>query len=176
MGRLKLFVPLIICAVMGVVLFRGLDLDPQELPSALIGKPLPEFALPGLDGGTVTQKDLLGEVALINVWATWCIACKVEHPYLTRLAESGLAIYGINSKDDDDAALQWLHQLGNPYRINIADHEGSLGIDLGVYGAPETFLIDADGTIHYRHVGIVDERVWREVLLPLVQRLRGDSV
>lgn len=175
MGRLKLFIPLVIFVALGLVLFRGLALDPQELPSALIGKPFPQFELPGLHGKTRRTEDLLGEVALINVWATWCIACKIEHPFFTRLAAENIPIYGINSKDEDTAARQWLKELGNPYLFSIADHEGRLGIDLGVYGAPETFLIDAGGGIRYRHVGIVDEQVWEDTLAPLYRQLKDET-
>lgn len=170
--RLKLFLPLIIFVVMAAFLFRGLALDPQALPSALIDRPLPTFDLPALDEAQqLGREDLLGEVALLNVWATWCVSCRVEHPYLMQLAASGVPIYGINYKDEDAAATRWLEELGNPYRANIADREGSLGLDLGVYGAPETYLVDAQGVVRYRHVGVVDEQVWQTVLQPLYQQL-----
>lgn len=170
--RLKLFIPLILFAVMALFLFRGLSLDPQELPSALIDRPLPEFELPALGREQLlTRENLLGQPLLLNVWATWCVACRVEHPYLQQLADSGVPIYGVNYKDEDAAAARWLAELGDPYLANIADREGSLGLDLGVYGAPETYLLDADGVIRYRHVGIVDERVWQTILQPRYQQL-----
>jgi cytochrome c biogenesis protein CcmG/thiol:disulfide interchange protein DsbE len=170
--RLKLFIPLILFAAMAVFLFRGLSLNPQELPSALIDRPLPQFELPALGQERILARDdLLGEPALLNVWATWCVACRVEHPYLRQLADSGVPIFGVNYKDEDGAAARWLAELGNPYRFNIADREGSLGLDLGVYGAPETYLLDADGVIRYRHVGVVDERVWQTILQPRFQQL-----
>jgi cytochrome c biogenesis protein CcmG/thiol:disulfide interchange protein DsbE len=174
--RLKLFIPLGIFLVLAAFLLKGLSLDPQALPSALIDRPLPAFSLPVLgEERTVTQASVSGEVALFNVWATWCASCRVEHPFLTRLADSGVPIYGINYKDEDAAALRWLDELGDPYRVNIVDAEGSLGLDLGVYGAPETYVVDARGVIRYRHVGVVNERVWAEILGPIVDELRREG-
>ncbi len=173
-ARLKLFLPLILFGVLALFLMRGLSLDPKELPSALIDKPFPAFTLPALGSGeTLDRQAVTGEVALFNVWATWCVSCRVEHPYLTELAQQGVAIYGINYKDEDAAALRWLQQLGDPYIANIADREGTLGLDLGVYGAPETYLVDAEGVVRYRHVGVVDERVWTTVLQPIYVQLQG---
>lgn len=173
MSRLKLFLPLFLFAVMAMFLFRGLSLDPKELPSALIDKPFPEFTLPSLGGeGALTSANLRGEVSLLNVWATWCVACRVEHPYLQTLADDGILLFGLNYKDEDAEALRWLSSLGNPYRFNIADRDGTLGLDLGVYGAPETYLLDEQGVIRYRHVGVVDERVWLNVLKPLYEELQ----
>jgi len=172
-ARLKLFLPLILFVVLALFLMRGLSLDPKELPSALIDKPFPAFTLPTLGRDEVLDKAAVtGEVALFNVWATWCVSCRVEHPYLTELARQGVAIYGINYKDDDTAALGWLRDLGDPYIASIADREGTLGLDLGVYGAPETYLVDAAGLVRYRHVGVVDERVWTTILQPLYQQLQ----
>lgn len=179
MGRLKLFIPLILFVAMTGLFFVVLldeEYDPQSLPSALIDKPMPVFQLPSLQDNsrTLTVEDLKGEVALLNVWATWCPTCRVEHPYLNRLAaQEGMAIYGLNYKDESAAARQWLAKLGNPYRFNIVDAEGRLGLDLGVYGAPETYLLDADGVIRFKHVGVVDEQVWQEKFKPLVTVLRG---
>ncbi len=174
--RLKLFLPLILFAGMALFLFRGLSLDPQALPSALIDKPLPEFNLPVLGRESMLDTEgLVGEVALLNVWATWCVSCRVEHPYLLQIAESGVPIYGINYKDEDTAAARWLAELGDPYRANIVDREGTLGLDLGVYGAPETYLVDAQGVVRYRHVGVVDERVWQTILQPLYLELTQDA-
>ena len=165
--RLKLFIPLILFVVLALFLLRGLELDPREMPSALIDRPLPEFTLPSLGSDTLVNRDaVIGEVALFNVWATWCVSCRVEHPYLNQLTQQGVPIYGVNYKDEDQDALRWLQELGNPYRLNIVDADGSLGLDLGVYGAPETYLVDAGGVIRYRHVGVVDERVWRDILQP----------
>ena len=175
-ARLKLFLPLILFGVLALFLVRGLQLDPKALPSALIDQPLPEFSLTALGSGEpLDRASVTGQVALFNVWATWCVSCRVEHPYLTQLAEQGVAIYGINYKDDDAAALKWLDDLGDPYIASIADRQGTLGLDLGVYGAPETYLIDANGVVRYRHVGVVDERVWTTVLAPIYQQLGGEG-
>ncbi|MET1078152.1 MAG: DsbE family thiol:disulfide interchange protein [Pseudomonas sp.] len=172
MKRLILLLPLAIFLGVAVVLYRGLFLDPAELPSALIGKPFPAFALPAVDGGkALTQADLKGKPALVNVWATWCVSCRVEHPVLNQLAQQGVVIHGVNYKDDNAAARKWLAEFHNPYGLNIDDAQGSLGLDLGVYGAPETFLIDAQGIIRHKYVGVIDERVWREKLAPLYQAL-----
>lgn len=166
--RLKLFLPLLLFVVLAGFLFRGLSLDPRELPSALIDKPFPAFRLAALeDGRELTRESVTGRAALFNVWATWCISCRVEHPYLEQLAGEGIPIYGVNYKDNDEAARRWLADLGDPYVLNIVDREGTLGLDLGVYGAPETYLVDAAGVIRYRHVGVIDERVWRSTLEPL---------
>lgn len=170
--RLKLFLPLILFAILGLLLFRGLELDPRAMPSALIDKPLPEFNLPRLgQEQLITRQDVVGEVALFNIWATWCVSCRVEHPYLQQLSDNGVPIYGVNYKDDDAAAIQWLRDLGDPYRANIVDSAGSLGLDLGVYGAPETYFVDASGVIRYRHVGVIDERLWQTRLEPIYREL-----
>jgi cytochrome c biogenesis protein CcmG/thiol:disulfide interchange protein DsbE len=175
--RLKLFIPLILFAVLALFLYRGLQLDPREMPSALIDRPLPTFELPALgQDRLLTREQVVGEVALFNVWATWCVSCRVEHPYLHMLAEQGVPIYGVNYKDDDTDALRWLEELGDPYRLNIVDAEGTLGLDLGVYGAPETYLVDAAGVIRYRHVGVVDERVWKDILQPLYIELQTGRI
>ncbi|MEK1905452.1 MAG: DsbE family thiol:disulfide interchange protein [Pseudomonas sp.] len=173
MRRLILLLPLVLFLGVAVFLYRGLFLDPSELPSALIGKPFPEFSLPVVDqpGKTLNRADLLGKPALVNVWATWCISCRVEHPVLNQLAQLGVNIYGVNYKDDNAAAQKWLQEFHNPYRLNISDAQGSLGLDLGVYGAPETFLIDAKGIIRHKFVGVIDQAVWREQLAPLYQAL-----
>ncbi|MEH6593623.1 MAG: DsbE family thiol:disulfide interchange protein [Halioglobus sp.] len=173
-SRLKLFLPLALFIVLALFLFRGLSLDPKAMPSALVDHPLPEFTLPDLgEQRLLSRDDVTGQVAFFNVWATWCISCRVEHPYLQQLADWGVAIYGINYKDEDAAALKWLGELGDPYRANIADREGTLGLDLGVYGAPETYLVDREGIVRYRHVGVVDERVWTTILRPRFLALGG---
>ncbi|MFL3654681.1 MAG: DsbE family thiol:disulfide interchange protein [Halioglobus sp.] len=174
--RLKLFLPLILFAMLAITLFRGLSLDPSEMPSALIDRPFPAFNLPGLgQSRPLSQADLEGQVSLVNVWATWCVACRVEHPYLNQLSQQGVPLFGLNYKDNDADAQRWLDELGNPYRFNIADRDGTLGLDLGVYGAPETYLVDATGVIRYRHVGVVDEGVWSALLEPLYQTLTEEN-
>jgi cytochrome c biogenesis protein CcmG/thiol:disulfide interchange protein DsbE len=175
--RVKLFIPLVLFVALSLFLFRGLQLDPTELPSALIDRPLPDFELPALGRDRILKReDVIGEVALFNVWATWCVSCRVEHPYLNQLSEQGVPIFGVNYKDADADALKWLAELGDPYRLSIVDAQGSLGLDLGVYGAPETYLVDADGIIRYRHVGVVDDRVWRDILQPLYDRFKSGKV
>ncbi len=164
---LKRFLPLVAFAALVLLLVRGLALDPTAFPSARVGQPLPEFDLQVL-GGEYRRSagQWHGKPALLNVWATWCFSCRVEHPYLLDLAESGVTIYGLNYKDDPAKALTWLEELGNPYAETVVDIDGDFGFDLGVYGAPETYVIDAAGTVQYRHVGVVDERVWTEQLAP----------
>ena len=173
MKRAILLLPLALFLALAVFLYRGLFLDPSELPSALIGKPVPEFALPAVDdpARTLTLADLKGKPALLNVWATWCVSCKAEHPVLTELAAQGVNIVGINYKDDNANALKWLKEFHNPYQLDIRDEQGSLGLNLGVYGAPETFLVDRHGIIRHKFVGVIDQRVWREQLAPLYQQL-----
>lgn len=151
----------------------GINNDPRELPSALIGKPFPEFSTNSVDdaNAVITRADLLGRPALVNVWATWCVSCKVEHPVLNDLAKQGVVIHGVNYKDNTADAQRWLKEFLNPYQLNINDPKGALGLDLGVYGAPETFIIDKHGIIRHKFVGVVDKRVWREILAPIYQGL-----
>ena len=173
--RWKLFLPLIGFVVVCGFLYQGLRMEPSKLPSALVGKSFPVFSLPSLTDETqlLDRSAVIGEVALVNVWATWCPSCRVEHRFLNQIAEQfDMPIYGINYKDERPKALQWLEKLGNPYRTSIFDEEGNLGIDLGVYGAPETYLIDHNGMIRYKHVGVVDMDVWRDTLQPMVEELR----
>lgn len=160
--------PLILFLGMAILLYTGLGKDPTELDSQLIGKPIPAFKKSLLldASAQITDKDLKGP-ALVNVFASWCPACYHEHPYLMKLAESGEAkIYGLNYKDKRDKGLKFVNDLGNPYYQIIFDDNGRLGIDMGVYGAPETFVINADNQIVYRHVGIVNEQVWNTILKP----------
>jgi len=174
-ARLRLFIPLLIFAVVALVFLTlekrigSGEYDPSNLPSAMLGQSVPAFNLSRLMDAeqVVDAEDIVGQAALLNVWATWCIACRVEHAYLNELASQGVPIFGLNYKDERAAAVQWLQRLGNPYRLNIFDFKGSLGLDLGVYGAPETYVIDAQGIIRYRHVGILDAKVWREKIEPL---------
>ena len=167
MQPLKRFLPLATFLLLVVLLVRGLSLDPTELPSARLGDSLPDFNLPVLDDSVLREAaDWRGEPALINVWATWCFSCRVEHPYLLELAQKGVTIYGLNYKDDPEKALVWLDDLGNPYTETVVDKDGLFGLDLGVYGAPETYVIDASGVVRHRHVGVVNEQVWNEQLSP----------
>ncbi|WP_020410386.1 DsbE family thiol:disulfide interchange protein [Hahella ganghwensis] len=172
MRRLILFVPLLVIMAMFFLFQQMIDHDPTEMELARKDKPVPAFALPGLRNPErfFTQEDLKGKPMLVNVWATWCPSCRVEHPYLLKLAkEKGVQLVGLNYKDDRTAALEWLDKLGDPYVFTVFDEEGRLGLDLGVYGAPETYVVDAEGIIRYRHVGVVNEKVWNEVLAPLME-------
>lgn len=175
MKRVFLFIPVVLAVVLGVVLFAGIGKDPNKLESALIGKPVPEFQLQDLhDEDRELDRGLFkGQVSLLNVWGTWCPACRDEHDDLVWLAEEkGIRIVGLNYKDNRDDALIWLDRLGDPYQVSIYDPRGRLGFDLGVYGAPETYVIDADGIVRHRHVGVVNEKVWEEDIEPLVKRYR----
>lgn len=172
--RLLLFgSPFILFLAMSWFLLQGLFNDPQYLPSARIDKPLPTFQLPSLHNvkQTLTEKDFTGEPALLNVWATWCPSCRVEHGMLNQLAEQGVVIYGLNYKDDTKSARHYLKTLGNPYRRIVVDGEGRFAFDLGVYGAPETYVLDAEGVVRYRHVGVVDENSWETILKPQMDAL-----
>lgn len=174
--RLKLFLPLLLFVLMAipfVVVLQDKNYDPQALPSALLDQPMPAFSLQKLGSDElVTEASLKGEPTLLNVWATWCPSCRAEHPYLVKLAQQGVAIVGLDYKDDSAEAQKWLDQLGNPYRFNIVDADGKLGLDLGVYGAPETYLLDAQGVIRAKHVGVVDEQVWNEKFKPLYDKFK----
>lgn len=172
--RLKLFIPLVVFIILALLFWRGLSLDPNAMPSALIGKPVPNFNLPTLENTDrlVDQEIFKGKASLINVWATWCPTCYAEHGYLVKLAEQGIPIYGINYKDETPAAQKWLKELHNPYVLSVIDADGRLGLNLGVFGAPETYLVDSEGIIRYKHIGVVDEKVWGEVLKPLMDKYR----
>ncbi len=179
MSRASLFVPLGVFLVIVGVGYAGFKLsDPHQLPSALLGKPFPAFSAPLLgDGGTsVGRAALLGEPVLVNVWATWCPTCKAEHEELLRIRRTtGLRMVGVNYKDDPSHAREWLRRLGDPYEFVIQDADGSLGVELGVYGAPESFLLDAQGTIVYKRVGDINPRIWQDELAPAIARLKGQS-
>jgi cytochrome c biogenesis protein CcmG/thiol:disulfide interchange protein DsbE len=165
MSRLKLFLPLLAFVALAGLLYRGLALDPTALPSARLGSALPNFNLTELHSNELLSPSQMPDGPyLLNVWATWCYSCRVEHAFLRDLSDRGVAIIGLNYKDDRAAALQWLADLGDPYGLTLFDPQGTLGLDLGVYGAPETYVIDQQGAVAYRHVGIVDEQVWERTL------------
>ncbi|TQV78239.1 DsbE family thiol:disulfide interchange protein [Exilibacterium tricleocarpae] len=178
MGRFKLFIPLLVFIPLAVLFWRGLSIDPAHMPSALLDQPVPPFSLATVRDPErrVDETQFRGKVSLLNVWATWCVACRVEHPFLVQLAEQGVPIYGVNYKDDVEAAREWLKTLHDPYILSVVDSDGRLGIDLGVFGAPETYVVDAEGIIRYKHVGVVDERVWRQKIAPLMASLRSDKL
>ncbi|MCU7915063.1 MAG: DsbE family thiol:disulfide interchange protein [Candidatus Thiodiazotropha sp. (ex Gloverina cf. vestifex)] len=175
---LRYSIPLIIFVVIALFLGWGLrhDYDPKHIPSPLIGKSMPTFSLPSLEQAdtVISDKDLLGNVYLLNVWATWCVSCRAEHETLVQLARTGkVDIIGLNWKDERDKAEVWLRQLGNPYSVNIFDKKGRTAIDLGVYGAPETFLVDSQGIIHYKHAGPVTMQLINDTILPIVEQLKS---
>jgi cytochrome c biogenesis protein CcmG, thiol:disulfide interchange protein DsbE len=148
--------------------------SPREIPSPLIGKPLPNFSLASLHEPKrmVTPQSLRGRVYLLNVWASWCAECRVEHPFFNEIAKRKIIpIVGLNYKDKREDAFAWLKQLGDPYEMSLSDTEGRIGIDLGVYGVPETFVIDKEGVIRMKHIGAVNAEVWSKKLLPMIQKL-----
>jgi cytochrome c biogenesis protein CcmG/thiol:disulfide interchange protein DsbE len=171
--RLLYLIPVIVFAAVGIGLAVGLTRDPSTLPSVLIDRPVPTFELPALEGRAdgLTSEDLKGQVSLVNVFASWCVPCRVEHPVLMKLAESGVAIYGINYKDPPDQAAAWLAELGDPFEKIGADRNGRVGIEWGVYGVPETFVVDAEGRIRHRHVGPIQARDLERTLLPILAEL-----
>ncbi|WP_460454251.1 DsbE family thiol:disulfide interchange protein [Arenimonas aestuarii] len=173
---MKRLLPLLAFAALALLLGVGVMMnsgkDTSAIPSPLIGKPAPAFALPVLDepDRIVTRDDLLGEPYLLNVWGSWCPACRDEHPVITELAESGrLRVIGYDYKDEADDARRWLQQFGNPYALVIADVEGRAALDWGIYGAPESFLVDADGIIRWKFVGPLTPEVVETQLLPLLE-------
>lgn len=172
------FLPLVVAAMLAVVLAWGLTRDPSDLPSMLIGKTVPDFDLPPVQGRLLglSSGDLKGEVSLVNVFASWCVACRAEHPLFMQLAGQGtVPLHGLNYKDQPDDAEKWLDSLGDPYTRTGADISGRVAIDWGVYGVPETFVVDADGRIAYKHIGPVNEKVLAETILPLVEKLRQQA-
>lgn len=175
-NRTKLFIPAtFFVAMLGLLLF-GLGRDPNQVPSALVNRPLPVFDKPDLfnETATISSTMLRGGIYLVNVWATWCPPCHIEHPYLMEISqrESGVSFIGVNYKDDPELAREFLAERGNPFKLSLIDADGSLGIDFGVAGAPETFLIDSTGTIRYRHVGVIDNKVWAETFEPILAQIR----
>jgi cytochrome c biogenesis protein CcmG/thiol:disulfide interchange protein DsbE len=175
---LRYLIPLGLFLVLVVFLAIGLTRDPQELPSVLVNKPAPTFRLPQLKDPirTFSAEDMRGKVWLLNIWASWCIACREEHPLLVEYAESGaVPILGLNYKDKRDDALAWLAEFGDPYQLSAVDLDGRVAIDYGVYGAPETYVIDKGGTIRLKHVGPVTRDVWSQKILPLVQELNREG-
>ena len=171
--------PALLFAALIGVLALGMGRDPRLVPSPLIGKMLPAFELVQLRDSTqrISDKDLRGRVSLLNVWATWCVSCRQEHEMLMQIArETDTPIFGLNYKDTRDNAVRWLNQLGNPYVITAFDHDGKVALDLGVYGAPETYVIDRHGAIAHKHIGQLTKSVWNDTLLPIIRALRnGDS-
>ncbi len=174
-SRLSAYLPLLVFLGLVVVFGIGLTLDPRKIPSPLIGKPVPVFDLPPVKGRELglASADLRGEVSLVNVFASWCTACRAEHPLLMELKQSSVvAIHGLNYKDKPADAERWLNELGDPYTRTGADINGRVGIEWGVYGVPETFVIDRDGRIAYKHIGALTPEVLRMKVIPLISELR----
>ena len=172
----RFLLPLGIFLVLAVFLAVGLNLNPREVPSPLIDKPAPDFELPQLHDTvrTLTPQDMKGKVWVFNVWASWCVACLEEHPLLVELSKRNLVpIVGLNYKDNRADALQWLQKRGDPYTLSAQDADGRVGIDYGVYGVPETYVIDKAGIIRFKRIGPVTPKVLDEQILPLVKRLQG---
>jgi cytochrome c biogenesis protein CcmG/thiol:disulfide interchange protein DsbE len=174
-GRLA---PILLFALLGILLAVGLKIADHktDLPSPLIGKMIPEFSLPllGQEEVIITHNDLIGEPFLLNVWASWCVTCRVEHPFIEQLAKSGkLRVIGLNYRDQESDALAWLQQFGNPYVMNIADLPGRTAIDFGVYAAPESFLVDPTGRIVFKQIGAVTPEVIENEILPRVREMGG---
>jgi cytochrome c biogenesis protein CcmG/thiol:disulfide interchange protein DsbE len=171
----KLFIPLAVFAVLVGFLFVGLFLNPREVPSPLIGKPAPQFTLNQLHqpGRTLGTPDMRGQVWLLNVWASWCVSCREEHPLLVELGKAKVVpIIGLNYKDEPAAGMKWLAQNGDPYNLSVVDRDGAVGIDFGVYGVPETFVIDKQGTIRYKQIGPITVEALEKKIIPLVRELQ----
>ena len=174
MKSLKFILPLLLFVGLALILGAGLGRDPKEVPSPLIGKPAPAFALARLDdaGQTIQRDDLLGKVWVLNVWASWCVACREEHPLLVEFSRrKTVALYGLNYKDTRADGQRWLAQFGNPYDASLFDNDGKVGIDFGVYGVPETFIIDKQGVIRFKHIGPVTPAVLKDRIEPLLKQL-----
>lgn len=172
---MRYLIPLFLFLAIAGFLWKGLYSDPHRLPSALINKPVPIFSQPSLlsPSKNLTEKQFLGQVSILNLWATWCVSCQAEHAVLMEIVHSKkVAVWGVNYKDDLPAARAWLKKYGNPYRDVITDKEGKLAIDLGVYGTPETFVIDAQGIIRYKYIGPMTLEAWKNTVAPEVEKWR----
>ena len=178
MKRALILIPLLIFLALAALLAVGLTLKPTEVPSPLIGKPVPAFSAPSLSDPEkiVTDQVLRGRVSVLNVWASWCIPCRDEHPYVQELNARGLApVIGLNYKDKREDASRWLKQFGNAYTVSASDLDGRVGLDWGVYGVPETFIIDHQGIIRYKHIGPITAVSLREEIIPTIERLRQEA-
>lgn len=172
----RFIVPLAVFVLMVGLLAYGLRLDPKRVPSPLIDKPAPAFTLATLEDPSrkLSTADMAGQVWILNVWASWCVSCRAEHPVIMSLARQNLVpVVGLNYKDQPDDAARWLDQFGNPYATSVVDADGRVGIDWGVYGVPETFIVGADGRIKYKHIGPVTQESLNEKVLPVIRELLG---
>jgi len=175
--RMVTLLPLAIFVVIAIFLGIGLTMDPTLVPSPLINKSVPQFSLPPVKGRTLglASKDLVGEVSLVNVFASWCVACREEHPLWMQIARDKIVpVHGLNYKDKPDDAANWLEELGDPYTRTGADIDGKVAIDWGVYGVPETFVINKAGQIVYKRIGAINPKIWQEKLLPMILKLQQD--
>jgi len=175
----KALTPLVLFVALAALLFYGLKLDPRKVPSPLVGRPAPQFSLPSLKdpARTVSDADFKDKISLVNVWASWCVSCRAEHGELMKISreEKGVQILGLNWKDDPADATRMLRTYGDPYVVSAFDPDNRVGIDWGVYGAPETFVVDGEGIIRYKHIGPIDRKVWEQTLRPLVQEIKAES-
>ena len=174
----RFLLPLGIFIALVVMLGVGLTLNPREVPSPLIGKPAPDFKLPHLQHPEklFSPAEAKGKVWVLNVWASWCAPCREEHPLMTALARSGLApVYGLNYKDKREDAIRWLKQYGDPYAASVSDIDGRVGIDYGVHGVPETYVIDKQGVIRYKRVGPVTPEILKQKIAPLIAELNRNG-
>jgi len=173
---MRYLIPLAVFVVIAWFLWAGLKLNPREVPSPFVGKPAPTFVLPRLGDAqnTIGTADMQGRVWLLNVWASWCAACYGEHPLLNELAAEDVTIIGLNHKDKDADAKGWLSELGNPYQVTAVDLDGAVSIEWGVYGVPETFVIDKSGIVRYKQIGPVTTKVIEEKIKPLLQTLERE--
>ena len=176
-AKINALLPLAVFIALIVAFAIGLTRDPRVIPSQLIDKPFPEFELGGLYEETpITRDDLLGDVSLVNVFGSWCVACLYEHPILMDLSRSGqVRVIGINWRDDRNKAKDWLKRHGDPYKLIIYDPYTDLILDLGVTGAPETFIVDQNGKIRYKHVGVITEELWRDTFRPIILKIRAET-
>lgn len=175
---IRYIAPIVVVVIMIGVFMKGLTQDPTILPSPYIGKAAPEFDLPQLEDASrrLRKQDMLGEVVLFNVWATWCVGCRQEHAFLLELAQNEvIPIFGLNWRDRGEDAQRWLQQLGDPYIASAYDGDGRVGIDWGVYGAPETFLLGKDGTVLYKFLGPLNPQVWQLEFEPRIRAAKGES-
>ncbi len=175
--KLKFFIPIGLFVLMIALLYKGLSLDPKIIPSPFIDKPVPQFSAKTLYNTkeTLTANDFLGEVWVLNVFASWCFSCRAEHQVITRLAQSSnVAVIGLNYKDEEADAKKWLAYYGNPYRAIAIDLNGEIGLEFGVYGVPESFVMDKKGIIRYKQIGPMDDKTLDEIILPLVKKLQKE--
>ncbi|MFM4748872.1 DsbE family thiol:disulfide interchange protein [Aeromonas veronii] len=174
-SRLRLFLPLLLTLSLGILLWLGLGNNPYSQDEATLGRTLPAWQSDNLlDGSRIQTASLKGEPFVLNVWASWCVNCRAEHPLLSELAGT-VPLYGLNYRDKREAARAWLIQAGNPYRAVLADPDGKLALELGVYGTPETYLFDADGALLTRHTGLLTREIWQRQFAPLLDQARTDA-